>query len=48
MDFLNSLSASAFGKVLTSGAVVNFFLVLLGTLLGLLLKKVFPKEYRKH
>lgn len=47
MDFLNSLSASAFGKVLTSGAVVNFFLVLLGTLLGLLLKKGIPERIQK-
>lgn len=47
MEFLNALGTSAFGKILTSGAVVNFFLVILGTLIGLLFKKGIPERIQK-
>lgn len=39
MDWLNSLSGSAIGRVLFSGAVVNFVIVIVGSLIGLLFKK---------
>ena len=35
MDFINSTAATPLGRVLLSGAVVNFVLVILGSLLGL-------------
>lgn len=44
MQILNTLSSTAFGKVITSGAVVNFFLVVLGTLVGLIFKKGIPQK----
>lgn len=44
MQILNVLSSTAFGKVITSGAVVNFFLVVLGTLVGLIFKKGIPQK----
>lgn len=44
MDFLNTFTSSTLGKILTSGAVVNFFLVVLGTLIGLLFKKGIPEK----
>lgn len=47
MEFLENLSETAVGKILTSGAVVNFFLVILGTLLGLLFKKGIPERIRQ-
>lgn len=46
MDFLNSAAQSPAGRVLLSGAVVNFALVILGSLLGLLLKKGIPEQVR--
>lgn len=47
MDFLNTLGATAVGKILASGAVVNFLLVILGSLLGLLFKKGIPERIQK-
>lgn len=47
MEFLNTFGTSALGKILTSGAVVNFFLVILGTLIGLLFKKGIPERIQK-
>lgn len=47
MDFLNTLGATAAGKILASGAVVNFLLVILGSLLGLLFKKGIPERIQK-
>ena len=44
MDFLNTFTSTTLGKILTSGAVVNFFLVILGTLIGLLFKKGIPEK----
>lgn len=44
MQILNILSSTVFGKVITSGAVVNFFLVVLGTLVGLIFKKGIPQK----
>lgn len=44
MQILNTLSSTVFGKVITSGAVVNFFLVVLGTLVGLIFKKGIPQK----
>ena len=44
MDFLNTFASTTLGKILTSGAVVNFFLVVLGTLIGLLFKKGIPEK----
>lgn len=42
MDFFNSVA----GKILSSGAVVNFLLVILGSIIGLLLKKGIPERVR--
>ena len=39
MYFLNKLSETLLGKIFLSGAVVNFFAVILAGLLGLLIKK---------
>ncbi len=44
MNFLEALSQTAIGKVFTSGAVVNFILVVIGSLLGLLFKKGLPER----
>ena len=44
MQFLKEFMNTPFGTVLLSGAVVNFFLVILGTLLGLLFKKGLPEK----
>ena len=44
MDYLNTLTDTTLGKILFSGAVVNFFLVVLGTLIGLLFKKGIPQK----
>ena len=44
MDFLNTFTSTTLGKILASGAVVNFFLVVLGTLIGLLFKKGIPEK----
>lgn len=44
MEFLKEFVNSPVGTVLLSGAVVNFFLVILGTLLGLLFKKGLPEK----
>ena len=46
MNFLNSAAATPLGRVLLSGAVVNFVLVILGSLLGLLFKKGIPEKVR--
>ena len=46
MDFINSAAATPLGRVLLSGAVVNFVLVILGSLLGLLFKKGIPEKVR--
>ncbi len=47
MEIINSLSQTFVGKIITSGAVVNFFLVILGTLFGLLFKKGIPKKIQQ-
>lgn len=47
MDFLRNFLATDPGKVLSSGAVVNFFLVIIGSLLGLLFKKGIPERIRQ-
>ena len=44
MDFLSTFTSTTLGKILASGAVVNFFLVVLGTLIGLLFKKGIPQK----
>ncbi len=44
MDFLNTLTDTALGKIISSGAVVNFFLVVLGTIIGFLFKKGIPEK----
>ena len=46
MDFLSEASSTGIGRVLLSGAVVNFVLVILGSLAGLLLKKGIPEKVR--
>ena len=43
---LAELQNTALGKIFLSGAVVNFFLVILGCLLGLLFKKGIPEKVR--
>lgn len=40
------LTDSLLGRILTSGAVVNFFVVILGGLLGLLFKKGIPERVK--
>lgn len=47
MDFLRNLLATDLGKILSSGAVVNFFLVIIGSLLGLLFKKGIPERIQQ-
>ncbi len=47
MEFIEQLQQAAVGKILLSGAFVNFFLVILGSLLGLLFKKGIPKRIQK-
>ena len=44
MQILNTITSTVFGKVITSGAVVNFFLVVLGSLVGLIFKKGIPQK----
>lgn len=44
MQLLDQLSQTPLGKILLSGAVVNFFLVILGSLIGLLFKKGIPEK----
>lgn len=44
MEILNEFMTTSVGRVLLSGAVVNFFLVIIGTLLGLLFKKGLPER----
>jgi len=44
MEILEQFMESTVGTVLLSGAVVNFFLVILGTFLGLLFKKGLPER----
>ena len=46
MEILNQLTSSLFGRVFFSGAVVNFFLVILGSGLGLLFKKGIPEKVK--
>ena len=47
MEIINSLSQTFVGKIITSGAVVNFFLVILGTLFGVLFKKGIPEKIQQ-
>jgi len=44
MDFLSTFTSTTLGKIFSSGAVVNFFLVVLGTIIGLLFKKGIPER----
>ena len=44
MEIIKQFMATPVGTVLLSGAVVNFFLVILGTALGLLFKKGLPER----
>lgn len=46
MDFLNELSNSVLGRIFLSGAVVNFFTVIIAGLLGLLIKKGIPERIK--
>ena len=46
MDFLKALSAEGLVRIFTSGAVVNFFTVIAGTLIGLLFKKGIPARVK--
>ncbi len=45
MIILNFLD-TVFGKIITSGAVVNFFLVILGAIIGLIFKKGIPERVK--
>ena len=47
MIFLKTFLATDLGRILSSGAVVNFFLVILGSLLGLLFKKGIPEKIQQ-
>lgn len=44
MELLFSFGNTAIGKVLTSGALVNFFLVIIGSIIGFLFKKGIPEK----
>ncbi len=44
MEVIKEFMNTSIGTVLLSGAVVNFFLVILGTVLGLLFKKGLPQK----
>ncbi len=46
MEVLNSISETAVGRVFMSGAVVNFFIVILGSAIGLLFKKGIPEKVK--
>ena len=46
MDYLSVAAETPLGRVLLSGAIVNFVLVILGSLLGLLFKKGIPEKVR--
>ncbi len=46
MGFLNTLSNTPLGKILLSGAVVNFFVVIVAGFFGLLLKKGIPEKVK--
>ena len=46
MDLLSGAAETPLGRVPLSGAVVNFVLVILGSLLGLLFKKGIPEKVR--
>lgn len=46
MLFLGQALATPAGRVLLSGAAVNFYLIILGSLLGLLLKKGIPERVK--
>lgn len=46
MEFLSGFFGNTFYRIITSGAVVNFFIVILGSLLGLLFKKGIPERIR--
>lgn len=46
MDFFKGLTDSGIFRVLTSGAVVNFFTVIVGTIIGLLFKKGIPERVK--
>ena len=47
MEFINEFSSSAVGKIILSGAVVNFFLVIIGSLFGAIFKKSIPEKLQK-
>lgn len=46
MDFLKTASDTFAGRILLSGAVVNFILVIAGSLIGVLFKKGIPEKVR--
>mgnify|MGYP002518320655 CR=1 FL=1 len=46
MDFLKEIGDTAVGKILFSGAVVNFLVVIIAGLVGLLLKKGIPERVK--
>lgn len=46
MELLDLFSQTAVGRVLTSGAVVNLFTVILGSAIGLLFKKGIPERVK--
>lgn len=46
MVFSNELSQTLLGRIFLSGAVVNFFVVLIAGLLGLLIKKGIPERVK--
>lgn len=46
MDFLKTASETLIGRIIFSGAVVNFVLIILGSFLGILLKKGIPEKVR--
>ena len=47
MEFFKDFLTTDIGKIVSSGAVVNFFLVVLGSLLGLLFKKGLPQKIQQ-
>lgn len=47
MEVIKELSSGTFGKIILSGAVVNFFLVIIGSILGAVFKKSIPERLQK-
>lgn len=48
MDFFTQICETPAGRIFLSGAAVNFYLILLGGILGVLLKKGIPERFQEN